>query len=259
MSASKEISEKYSAPALSKGLDILEFLSEETRGQKKTDIARALDRSIGEIFRMLAVLEQRGYVAFDADSERYSLTTRLFELAHRHPPIRRLSAVAGERMVELANAVNQSVHLAVLSGSHILVIAGSESPGDNIISVRLGARIPLVQTASGAVLTANLPATERRALIARLRDAPAKHRALYRENCRLVQERGHCQSPSMVIAGVINLSAPVHDHLGDVVAALTIPFVERLSSTRRVTIERTRQTLVESADHISKLLGGGCR
>ncbi len=48
-------SEKYSAPALSKGLDILELLATQSAGMKKSDIAKSLKRSLSEIFRMLAV------------------------------------------------------------------------------------------------------------------------------------------------------------------------------------------------------------
>ena len=100
--------DKYSAPALSKGLDILEFLAKQAQAQKKSDIARALDRSISEIFRMLVVLEQRDYVAFDKHTERYTLTTKLFEISHQHPPIRRISSIAGEPMQRLAHRINQS-------------------------------------------------------------------------------------------------------------------------------------------------------
>jgi len=52
---------KYSAPALEKGLDILELLSEQEIGLTQVEIARSLDRTVGEIFRMLVVLQNRGF------------------------------------------------------------------------------------------------------------------------------------------------------------------------------------------------------
>ena len=55
-------SEKYSAPALSKGLDILELLATQPAGLKKTEIAAELGRTVNELYRMLAVLESRGFV-----------------------------------------------------------------------------------------------------------------------------------------------------------------------------------------------------
>ena len=74
---------KYTAPALEKGLDILEHLSQSESGLTQAEIARVLGRSVSEIFRMLVVLQERGYITFDAGSDRYVLTTLLFEIAHR--------------------------------------------------------------------------------------------------------------------------------------------------------------------------------
>src|SRR5690606_35534132 len=83
----------YAAPALEKGLDILELLSAEGDGLTQHQIAQSLGRSASEIFRMLSVLERRGYLLRAADGV-YRLSLRMFELAHRHPPIRRLLTVA---------------------------------------------------------------------------------------------------------------------------------------------------------------------
>ena len=76
-----EAAEKYSAPALSKGLDILELLATQSAGMKKSDIAKSLNRSVSEIFRMLAVLVERNYVSVDEASEHYSLTLKNFEIS----------------------------------------------------------------------------------------------------------------------------------------------------------------------------------
>ena len=54
---------KYTAPALEKGLDILEHLSRSDAGLTQAEIARVLGRSVSEIFRMLVVLQERGYIA----------------------------------------------------------------------------------------------------------------------------------------------------------------------------------------------------
>ncbi len=76
----------YTAPALEKGLDILEALAETQDGLTQQEVAFALRRSVGEIFRMLEVLRRRGWVSRDPDTGRHALTTRMFELSHRHPP-----------------------------------------------------------------------------------------------------------------------------------------------------------------------------
>ncbi len=74
---------KYAAPALDKGLDILELLCDTDTPLSLSQIAKKLSRNLNEIFRMIVTLEQRGYLKAD-DSDRYSLTLKLFELSHRH-------------------------------------------------------------------------------------------------------------------------------------------------------------------------------
>ena len=46
---------RYSAPALEKGLDILEFLSESREPQSLQQIGDGVGRTKGEIFRMVSV------------------------------------------------------------------------------------------------------------------------------------------------------------------------------------------------------------
>ncbi|RYD46772.1 MAG: IclR family transcriptional regulator, partial [Sphingomonadales bacterium] len=52
----------YAAPALEKGLDILELLSSVSQPMGLSDISQAVGRSKSEIFRMLHVLERRHYI-----------------------------------------------------------------------------------------------------------------------------------------------------------------------------------------------------
>jgi DNA-binding IclR family transcriptional regulator len=119
--------DRYRAPALDKGLDIIELLAATPVGLTQGEIARQLQRTSSEIFRMLFVLRQRGYVA-QADDDRYVLTTKLFKVADRHSPIRRLTAVAGQVMQTLANQINQSIHMSILQSGRLLVAALVDPP-----------------------------------------------------------------------------------------------------------------------------------
>ncbi|MCT8161306.1 IclR family transcriptional regulator [Pseudoruegeria sp. SHC-113] len=248
---------KYSAPALSKGLDILELLAEEPRGFKKSEIAAALDRSLSEIFRMLTVLQERGYVMLDPDSERYTLTMLLFELAHRHPPTKRLTRLAGTIMEEVAQETNQSVHLAILHGSNILVIAQTDPPGNNITSVRLGARVPIVVTASGAVLTYAYEPERREELLARIPGVKPADRKKFNESVAQAETLGYCESPSMVIEGVHNISVPVFSYAGEVIAALTMPYIRRLTEKGDPDFASCKKILIDASAALSVKLGAG--
>src|SRR5690348_5205293 len=55
--------DRYRAPALDKGLDILELLAAEDGAFTQVEIAKALGRTPNEIYRMLDRLVRRGYVS----------------------------------------------------------------------------------------------------------------------------------------------------------------------------------------------------
>ena len=59
---SKEASQ-YSAPALEKGLDILELLADSAPGLTQNQIATRLGRSASELFRMVEVLTSLPWLA----------------------------------------------------------------------------------------------------------------------------------------------------------------------------------------------------
>ncbi|WP_172329617.1 IclR family transcriptional regulator [Mangrovicoccus sp. HB161399] len=245
-------SAKYRAPALSKGLDILELLSTVADGLTQAEIAKTLGRTSSEIFRMLMVLRERGYV--EIDNDRYHLTTKMFVMAHRHPPVKRLAAFAGDPMQRLADRLNQSMHLGILHRGEMLVIAQVDCPDNNLTSVRLGAHVPLYDTASGRVLAAWLDREALGRLIAEAGPDSPK-RADFEADLPAVRRQGFCVSPSQTIAGVLNLSVPIFDFTGQAVASVTIPFIQRLSGTSIFPPEYCRDALVEMCAGISRRLG----
>src|SRR5690349_24785965 len=106
----------YSAPALEKGIDIIELLGEEETGLTVSDIAQRLGRRMSELFRIIVVMERRGWLQKDVATSRYSVAYHLLRLAHRGTPARSLSTAAAPVMHELPTQVNQSCHLVVRSG-----------------------------------------------------------------------------------------------------------------------------------------------
>jgi DNA-binding IclR family transcriptional regulator len=246
---------KYSAPALEKGLDIIELLSGEEFGLSLSDIARSLSRSVGEIFRMMAVLEQRGYIAQDAASGRYVLTTFLFEIAHRLPNVRRLTAIAGPAMRRLASEIRQSVHLAIITNDEVLVIGQVDSPSNNVMSVRLGAKIELWNASSGRVVLAYEPVEELERYIATVPLPRGMTREALVEDLNKIRETGYEVRDSFVVRGVVNIAAPVFDNSGKAVAALTVPHIER--SNDMVKFETCVEKTVATARELSTAMGVG--
>lgn len=248
---------RYPAPALEKGLDILELLAVEPAGIAQGAIARRLGRTVGEIFRMLSCLERRGYIRRNAPDDSYALTLRLFELAHRHPPTQRLLSTALPVMRRLAEATVQSCHLGVYHDSRLLVVAQVESPAPSGFLVRLGAHFPLLETSSGRVLLAHQPADIRARWLAEStqgRTDPATQQLIGR--IEGIAKRGYEQIASGAPRGITDISAPVRNHMGHAVAALAVPHLGDAATPLRDAVAATRRHLLAAAADITAELGG---
>ena len=225
--------EKYRAPALEKGLDIVELLAGSVDGLAQNSIARALDRSQSEIYRMLTTLVRRGYVVRSSEDDSYSLSLKMFALAQRHPPINRLIDVAPARMRALARRAWQSSHLVMESNGDIVVVASAESPGNWGLALRVGTVIGLGNTGSGRLLAAFRPDDELEELMERHRlsvGEPPLDRAAFLDHVARIRRLGYERSPSATTVGVTNLSYPVLDPAGRAVAALSCPYLERIDA-----------------------------
>ncbi len=246
---------RYSAPALEKGLDVLELLSAQPHGLGLQDIARKLDRSPNELFRMLDVMVRRGYIARQPDSS-YVLTLRLFELAHLHPPVDRLLDCAMPHMQELARGTGHSNHLCVHHDARLVVLARAESPEPMSYSVRQGSHFAFHDDrVSARVITAFQEGARREQFFRELLGTrrPAETRVLQLDR-RLgeIRRRGYDEGPSDTIKGVSDICFPVFDHFG-VVASLNVVYLQHRDV--RVSIPAAREQLRKTALAISRSLG----
>ena len=226
--ASTEDEDRYRAPALDKGLDILELLAATEEGLSQAEIAKALERSPNEIYRMLDRLVRRGYV-LRTNGDRYELSLKMFELAHARPPIQRLVSQALPAMRRFARAVDQACHLVIYDRNVLVVAAQVESPSYWGVSIRVGSRIGMVNTGSGHVFLAYASPEERRLMLEEQGDGAAeKLPADIEARLKEVRGRGYESMASLQTRGVTNLSVPILGPLGTVLAAFTCPYTERL-------------------------------
>lgn len=221
---------RYRAPALEKGLEILEFLAPRMGAMTLSEISEGVARSKSEIFRMLQVLEERRYLARPAGTDGYVLTNRLFMLGMEHPPAKGLMEAAMPVMHQLAAQILQPCHLAIPSEELIVVIARAESPGDVGFVVRVGHRRPIPHSTSGLVLLAFQPKEIRARWLRTLEARQVRYERKRLAEClRRIATRGYACIPSEVVTGVTDLSAPILVQ-GAAIAALTVPFAERRGS-----------------------------
>jgi DNA-binding IclR family transcriptional regulator len=239
---------RYRAPALEKGLDVLELLMTSARPLTMTEICQQLHRSQGEMFRMVQVLIARGYLEPDPAGDGYVLTDRMFSMAMRQPPVLGLVEAALPVMRKLAMAIGQSCHLALHSRGEIVVVARVESDEQIGFSVRVGHRRSMIGSVSGAVLFGFQPDDVRVRWLAMLPTLDPPARAAFVDAADRARADGMAQAVSGYTTGVTDVSAPVLR--GDrAAAALTVPFI-RYANLRCPLAEVSRH-LVAAARTIS--------
>jgi DNA-binding IclR family transcriptional regulator len=250
---SKKTAVRYEAPALEKGLDILELLAGTTSAMNLSRISEAVGRSRSEMYRVLQVLERRHYLERQPDDDRYTLTNRLFLLGMERPPVKGLLEIALPMMHKLSEDIQQSCHLVVPSDQFMVVIARVESPYELGLVVRIGHRRPLLEATSGLVLVAFQPESVRAHWLQKYgTTARRPGRANLLETLTTIREQGYAAIPSTAVPGVTDTSAPV---LLDsaAVAALAVPYMDLAGV--RMSREEVLKTLRATAREISSKLG----
>lgn len=238
----------YSAPALEKAFNVLELLAKENKGQTLSEIAAGIGMSLAEIFRIIVVMERRGWLRKSA-GDKYSVTPHVLHLAFRATSAEELSAIAIRPMRELCAASDQSCHLVIRNGDKGLVITRQQNPGPYGFHMRIGSEIELESTCSGHVLLAfgASPASSKPA------QAPAD--ASFAAMLNAVRQRGYERMESARTLGVTDISYPIFDMHGDILAALTVPFLRFIDGSQLLSLEDTQALLELTAKRISAELG----
>lgn len=233
----KEKETKYQAPALDKGLDILEHLSSRSIPLSQTEIASGIGKSPNEIYRMLMCLEGRGYVLRDEISGKYRLSLKLYHLSHRHSPIDELRKAAQFPLEELAQSIRQSCHLSILQMNQVMVVLHARSPEPIALSIEEGNLFPLPLTASGKTLLAYMSEEERsNALKANniYKNFKKEQKEQFIKSLAQIKSDNYYIKTSDLAEGVVDISVPIRISQSNVIACLTVSRLTTLNINKGV-------------------------
>lgn len=250
-------SRSYAAPALEKGLDILELLCSSEQPLSQKDMAQRLGRSVGEIYRMVACLVARQYLTL-VDENNYGVTTKLFEMSHIHPPTHRLLFEATPIMQRLAGELDQSCHLTVYGQGKQVVLCKVDTPSGMGFAVRAGAELDVLISASGRVLLAFQDEETRKLRIEEsLQRRPEQANVQIDETLASIRAAGYESIPSVQVRGLYAVSFPILDAHARALAALTVPYAERIDQVQRKSIPEVTEALRLAAHTLTRRIGGG--
>ena len=246
----------YRAPALEKGLDILELLATQADGLTLSQIAQRLARSVQEVYRVVLSLERRGYVRRGEDDS-FQLSMKLFDLAANHLPVKRLLQSALPLLDRLARQVEQVVVVSVREGHETRVVLVADNPAPIGFRVRVGTQRPVFKTASGRVLLAFQPDSYRQKLVQELAGSISqnnKEAQRHIASIEIIRRRGYEFVSGETLGGITDISYPVLDANGVAHAALTMPYLVWVENNVQL-IDAARQ-LYQCAASLSEEIGG---
>ncbi len=215
----------YYAPALDKGLDILEFLSAQSVPQSQAEIAIGTNRTSNEIYRMLICLEDRGYINKEPISGKYQLTLRLFQLAHHHSPIDSLVKASHVHLEQLAQTIKQSCHLSIAHQNQLLIVSQAKSMTPISLSVEVGGIFPITKTISGKIILSHKNEMELKQILKSSDDytaMSANDKKAFLSELKDFKKLDCVVSKSALTEGVTDFAAPVFDIHNNVIAVLDV-------------------------------------
>ena len=212
--------------SLDRGLSALWVLADAGGEMGVTEVARSLDVHKSTASRLLSTLHGHGLVERSPASDKYRLGPGLLRLARAAAPGVDLSEAARPVMRELANRTRETVNLAVLNRDRVVNVDQVSAPQQLVGVDWVGTETPLHCTSNGKALLAHLPAAERRRILAAPLERPTARTivgpaALQRQLVG-VRRDGYAFTIGELEIGLNAVAAPVRDHAGRVVAAVSV-------------------------------------
>ena len=230
-----ETADKYTVPALERGLRVLGEFSRETRRLGAPELARRLGLPRSTLFRLLSTLESMGFIEKVEGGSEYRLGMAVLRLGFEYLASLELTELGQPLLEALCAEIRHACNLVVRDGRSIVYVAKVTPPTPLASSVRVGTRLPAHATVLGRVLLEDLSLAELRQLYPEKHlevfsaDTPKTVTALF-DLVRSDRERGHVVGEGFYEASISTIAAPVRDQSRRIVAALgatiTAPHVD---------------------------------
>ncbi len=254
------------AKAVVKTMKILECLSRE-QSFGITELARlvsaggnTLRMNKSTVYRFLTSLKELGFVRQDPETEKYSLTLKLFEIGMSVLDRLELWREAQPIIKEIARLTGETVHLATMDDTSLVYLGKIESARGLRVSMmsRVGQKAPTYCTGLGKMLLAHLPAERVNDILKREKVVKFTERTITKRpdldrELASIREKGFAIDNEEHEAGVRCVAAPVRDNHGAVCAAVSVsvPTI-RLPDKE---IPRYRAIVLRAAEEISQRIG----
>lgn len=241
-----------------KTFEIIELLSHQQEAAGLRDLAREMEMAPSTAYRFITSLKDLGYIKQDPKTSKYRLSLKFAWLGSKVLESVQVTDLAKPYMEELTRNTNETTHLAVLEGLEFVYVVKIDGNQAINMSSRVGNRGTLYSTSAGKVLLAYLAEHERLAIIQQLNLSPrTKNTIIIRDalirQLEKVRIKGYAIDDEENEIGIRCIGAPIFDHRGVTIAALSLSGWKVTMTTKRMAT--LPQELMATSQKISKELG----
>jgi IclR family pca regulon transcriptional regulator len=259
---STALDERYHVDTAARTLYLLKVVAENDAPVTLTALVTRLGWSKPAVYRLVRTLETVGGLRLH-DQTGYVLGPALITLGQAALRATRVPEIARPYLEELYARLDETIVLTVLDGDEVVYVERIEADKVLIPTARLGSRRPAYATATGHVLLGGLGDDEVRRRLSHVtfeRLAPNTLNSIEEvlERLAQVRQRGYAMNDEELAVGHRAIAAPVRDHAGVVVAAVSVS-VAAARISRRQLGKVARDVLIPAVDRISAGLGAPSR
>lgn len=222
----KEQAGPDSVQAVVIAIQILEKLAFDGRFGRVTDLAAEIGTSKNRIHRHLKTLMDLGYVAQEADTQRYMVGVRLVQIGNAVANQYDFLSVSRPIMQRLRDAIGFSVVLSKVEDGRLFAIEQFQGRGDITFSITVGSPLRLHNSAQGKIALAfGDPSLLERTLCETL-SPRTPHTIVDPETLRRhvedARRQGWAIAPSEIMSGINAAAVPILDREGRLFGTLAI-------------------------------------
>ena len=256
-------SDRQGIQSIEVGFRLLRVLSAASRPMMLRDIAKGAGMPAAKAHRYMVSFMRMGIIEQDSASGRYDLGSYALELGlsglGRLDPVR----LAGPMLENLCEEIHETVALAVWGNHGPTIVRITDAGGPISITVRAGTVLPLCKSATGKAFSAfsrspflkKMLTDELREIAEASKVAITTVRRQVESELTEIRQHGISRATGNLTPGINGFSAPVFDHSGAMVAAIT-----SLGSVGEFSIEwesDLAKAIIATAGELSRRLGHG--
>ncbi|PCM44402.1 IclR family transcriptional regulator [Marinobacter sp. ANT_B65] len=135
--------------ALSRGLNVLRAFSQGSVILGNQDIARLTNLPKPTVSRMTYTLTKLGYLSYNAQLEKYQLSSGVLALGYAYVSNLKVRQLAKPYMDEFARQTNMSVGLTCRDRLHMIYVENRLPPEASLLRMDIGIKLPMATTSAG--------------------------------------------------------------------------------------------------------------